>query len=188
VIRTTRPRAIRAVALAAGVAFLGGVLALTGCSAGQITQTSSQVAGVNGVSARVGSIVVRDAQIEFAGAPGDGSAYPRGSDAPLKMAIINEGNATDRLVSASSPVATSVLILGDTSLPPNHTLSVGNLRGPTAVRLPDTNQVQIILFNIKQDLKPGGITYEVVLVFEKAGAVRLQLPVGNPDESGGSAS
>ncbi|MCW2631931.1 MAG: hypothetical protein JWR88_893, partial [Pseudonocardia sp.] len=83
-IRTTRPRAIRAVALAAGVAFLGGVLALTGCSAGQITQTSSQVAGVNGVSARVGSIVVRDAQIEFAGAPGDGSAYPRGSDAPLK--------------------------------------------------------------------------------------------------------
>lgn len=186
-IRTAQPRAIRLAALAAGVAFLGAVLGLTGCSAGQITQTSSQVAGVNGVSAQVGGIVVRNAQIEFAGAPGEGSAYPRGSDAPLRMVIVNEGTAADRLVSASSPVATSVLILGDTNLPPKHALAVGNLRDSASVALPDTNQVQLILFNLKQDLKPGGITYEVVLVFEKAGALRLQLPVGNPaDESGGS--
>jgi len=188
VIRTAQPSAIRLVALAAGVAFLGAVLALTGCSAGQITQTSSQVAGVNGASARIGSIVVRNAQIEFAGAPGEGSAYPPGSDAPLRMAIINEGNAADRLVSASSPVATSVLILGDTSLPSKHALAVGNLRDSASVALPDTNQVQLIMFNLRQGVKPG-LAYEVVLVFEKAGALRLQLPVGNPaDESGGSGA
>lgn len=185
-IRTAQTRAIRAVALAAGVACLGALFGVTGCGAGQITQTSSQAAGVNGVSAGTNGIVVRNALIQFAGAPGDGSAYQRGSDAPLKMAIVNEGNAGDRLVSASSPVAASVLILGDTSLPPNHTLSAGNVRGGAGVRLPDTNQVQLILFNLRQDLKPGGILYEVVLVFEKAGTLRLQLPVGNPEESGGS--
>src|SRR5947199_1338771 len=60
-----------------------GALALAGCGAGQITQTSTQLSGVGGASANVGQIAVREAAFPF---PGDGKTaviYPLGGAAPL---------------------------------------------------------------------------------------------------------
>lgn len=45
------------------LAAAGAALTLTACSAGQITQTSNQVAAVNGVEAEVGNIALRDVSI-----------------------------------------------------------------------------------------------------------------------------
>jgi copper(I)-binding protein len=102
-----------------------GAVALAGCGAGQITQTAEQTAAVNGASATVGQIAVRNAQIEFDTAAADRApTYAAGANAPLEMVIVNTGDAPDRLVSASSPVASSVQISGETEVPGGLTLVV----------------------------------------------------------------
>ena len=96
----------------AAISVVVGALALAGCGAGQITQTSTQVSGVNGGSATVGSIAIRDAEFEYAKTD-NASVYARGEDAPLKMSISNGAGTDDKLVSVSSPVARSVKITGE---------------------------------------------------------------------------
>jgi hypothetical protein len=83
--------------------FLGGAavasLALTGCSAGMISQTADQVAAVPGASANLsapveagsaagsnGSVSVRDATFLYSGIAG----YKAGADAPLQVRIFND--------------------------------------------------------------------------------------------------
>jgi copper(I)-binding protein len=102
-------------ALAVGA--LIGALALAGCGAGQITQTSTQVSAVSGASGNAGQMGVRDVAIAFPEqAPQTAAVYPRGGSAPLQMTIANAGAEPDRLVSASSPAAASVEISGATDI------------------------------------------------------------------------
>ncbi len=169
--------------LVAAVSVLAAALTLVlmnGCSAGQITQTSSQVSGVDGASGQAGDIVIRDAAIAAPDRPQGEAAYLPGGDAPLKMVIVNEGSAPDRLVSASSPFANTVTITGDASLPGYQALAVGQ---PGAVTLPGTKRIDMVLTGLRGPLKSGGVLYEVTLFFERAGPLRLQIPVANPDES-----
>ena len=69
-----------------------GLLLLAGCSAGQVTQTDTQVAAVNGGSGSVKEIAVHNAQLSF---PTPGSST-RGPSAPCRS-LANEGE-DDRLV------------------------------------------------------------------------------------------
>src|SRR4051794_36160985 len=86
-----------------------GAVALAGCGAGQITQTSTQVSAVSGASGNAGQLGVRNVAIAFPEQPPKTAAvYPRGGDAPLQMTITNAGAAPDRLVSGSSPGASPV--------------------------------------------------------------------------------
>jgi hypothetical protein len=101
-----------------------GAVALAGCGAGQITQTSDQVAAVAGANATVGPIAIRNARIEFDTAAHGAAVYLAGSSAPLEMSIVNTGNEADTLVSASSPVASAVQISGTTTIPGGRTLVV----------------------------------------------------------------
>jgi copper(I)-binding protein len=119
--RTPRFRPIGAVVATGAVL---GALALAGCGAGQVTQTSAQAPAVVGANAGVGAIVVRDAYIEFGEGAQGANIYPRGGAAPLKMSIVNTGIQPDRLVSASSPAAASVAITGDAEVPPGRVLLV----------------------------------------------------------------
>lgn len=112
---------------------LVAVLALAGCGAGQITQTSTQLAGVDGVAGTVGQIGVRDAAIVFD--PSDTAAIHRvGGEAPLQLSIVNFGSTADTLVSASSPVAASVTISGNPTVSGGRSLIVdgGGAGAPTA--------------------------------------------------------
>lgn len=185
-----------------GVAAIGvviGALALAGCGAGQITQTSTQVSAVSGAQATVGSIAVRDAQFEYA-ATENASVYPSGGNAPLRMTIVNTGATEDRLVSASSPVARSVTISGNTTIAGGRTLLVAgqpaaappvptggaarpgsDAPAPTTAAAPDAESAgaNVVLMGVDQEIRPG-LTYPVTLTFQKAGAVTVQMPVGNP--------
>ncbi|GDY30824.1 hypothetical protein [Gandjariella thermophila] len=116
----------------------GLVLALAGCGAGQITQTDTQVAAVNGVSGQAGRIGVRDAQLVFP--PSAARYYPKGSDAALVTTIVNDGSSGDRLVSVSSPAASSVNLQGSTVLPAAFALTaVGpSAEGGTSASAPAT--------------------------------------------------
>jgi copper(I)-binding protein len=175
-----------------------GALALAGCGSGQITQTDTQVAAVNGAQANVGDIAIREAQFEYT-ATKDASAYPRGGNAPLEMSIINSGGTADRLVSASSPVAGSVRVSGVTTIPAGGTLLVegepaaaaappsesagpSDSAAPTSEALaPDEEPTgaSIVLIGVNQEVRPG-LNYPVTLTFQKAGTVTVEVPVDNP--------
>jgi copper(I)-binding protein len=101
----------------------GLVLALAGCGAGQITQTDTQIAAVNGASGQAGPVGVRNAQLAF---PANAARYyPKGSDAPLVAYVVNDGSSADRLVSVSSPAAASVNVQGSAALPAGFAVTAG---------------------------------------------------------------
>lgn len=116
-----------------------GAVAVAGCGAGQITQTSEQVAAVQGASADAGPIAVRDVAIEYPEAEGaepTADVYAEGDDAPLRMTIVNTGATADRLVSASSPAAGSVAITGDTEIGGDQAVVVAGLPEAPPAPLP----------------------------------------------------
>jgi copper(I)-binding protein len=174
--RTQRFRPTR-VALVAGAVV--GALALAGCGAGQIAQTAEQQAAVSGANVTAQHIEIRNAEIEF---PVGGSqrlaAYTAGSAAPITRSIANDDDLPDRLVSASSPVAGSVRITGDTTIPPHGALTASTTPGgvPGNTGLP----IEMTLEGLSQDVSPG-LSYPLVLTFERAGNVTVDLPMGNPD-------
>ncbi len=253
-----------------------GALALAGCGAGQITQTSSQASGVGGASANVGQIAVREAAFAFTGDGKTAAIYQAGSEAPLSMTVVNFGGQVDKLTNVSSPAAESARITGDGTIASGRVLLVEGLPagapgeaapgarpttgpgasaqatpgpgasaqatpapgasaqatpapgaeatpGPTeqassapeaganpgsrpapatagpeaaataaagaaapssGVVTPGTTRAQVVLTGLKSDLQVGP-TYPVVLTFERAGSVPLQVPVANPSENQG---
>lgn len=110
--RTNRhPAARRAhprLALAAVAAGVGAVLGVAGCSAGQITQTASQVAPVPGAEANAGAIALRNLVIQYNGPEG----YAAGSNAPLVVRIFNDGMTPVTLTGVSADKAASVNLVG----------------------------------------------------------------------------
>jgi copper(I)-binding protein len=88
-------------------------LAAAGCSAGQVTQTDTQVAVVNGAEGRAGNVTVRDAQLLFPAAHG---SYEEGDDAPVMVVIANNGTTPDKLLAVTSDAASQGEITGDSVL------------------------------------------------------------------------
>lgn len=183
---------------------LVGALALTGCGAGQVAGTAEQLSAVSGSNVGAGSIVVRDAVIEFGEEVEGGAVYSRGSDAPLSMTIVNEGADADRLVSATTVWASEVSISGDTEIPggrsvvvegeapapapapttgarPSGAPSAAPTTTPAPTQAPGVEGTQIVLTGLLDDIR-AGLTYDVVLTFERAGQVTVPVPVGSTDE------
>ncbi len=177
-------RALRAAIV--GVALLSPV-ALSACSAGQVTQTATQDRDKVGAMAQVGDITVRQGRLAF---PRSGS-YDAGDDAELQMAIVNTGEETDTLLSiegdgfgdaeieGSSPEANSggtpvgtVPVAGaeEIELPPDVTVFLG------------TGDLTVTLTDLDEPLTVGQ-RLPLVLTFENAGEVPLNVTVATPEEA-----
>lgn len=166
-----------------GAGAIVAALLLAGCGAGQLTGTSTQRSSAGGANAGAGDVVVRDAEIEFGDAVPAAVVWPAGATAPLQMRIVNEGATADRLVSASSTWASSVSVTGTTDLPGGLAIVVGDpASAPAGART-----AQIELVGLKDNLR-AGLTYPVVLVFERAGPISLDVPIDNPTTPRESAS
>ncbi|GAA4594168.1 hypothetical protein BJY16_001238 [Actinoplanes octamycinicus] len=90
----------RRAALVAGVATVG-VIALAGCSAGQVAETAlldTPIAGVN-AQAVDGSVFVRNAQVQYNGTEG----YAKGENAPLELSLYNQTEAEVTVSITSEP-------------------------------------------------------------------------------------
>ena len=85
-------RALRAATM--GVLLLSPI-ALSACSAGQVTQTATQERDKTGAQAQVGDITLRGGQL----ASPSGGSYESGDDAELQLAIVNGGTEDDTLIS-----------------------------------------------------------------------------------------
>lgn len=169
-----RRAAVATLALSAAL----GLAMLTGCGAGQITQTDTEVPAVNGGQGQAGDIMVRNASIAYAGQANTGPIYRAGDSASLNMTLVNIGTEPDKLMSVSSPVAAAGQIQGDALIGPGRTVEVGNVSPADAAALGDKT-ISIQLVGLKQDINAGE-NYPVVLTFQRGGVLTTQLPVGMP--------
>ncbi len=145
---------------------LAAAIALTGCSAGQVSQTATQQAAVNGTSANVGNMPLRNVHMR---ADQNADYIQPGRDAELIFQVANiSPDTNDKLVSVTSDIGT-VSLSGDTSIPAGGALIVGTADGQTTpldmVEAADAAKATLALS------KPisNGLTYNFTFKFEKAG-------------------
>ena len=127
-------RLIVTAALAAGL----GLVAV-GCSAGQVTQTDTQVAAVDGASGNAGPIAVRNVMLAF---PPDGNRYHEGDDVPMTFVIANTGETPDKLLSIKSDAAEGeVEIVGGKDIPARYALQAeyDASKAPTKTSAPSSS-------------------------------------------------
>jgi len=115
---------------------LAGVLGITGCSAGQVTQTDSVQPAVNGNMGQVGDISLRDVRLAY---PEDG-AYEPGDEVVLLLTIVNDSDTATALESVSSDISESdAELLGNPNLPGRFGLHVVAPEEPTGNEAPETS-------------------------------------------------
>jgi copper(I)-binding protein len=153
---------------------LAAAVMLSGCSAGQVSQTATQEAAVNGTSANIGKIAVRNAHLRVDLTTD--YAQP-GSDVELIFVATSDSpDVNDKLVSITSDVG-KVTLTGDTSIPANGVLTVGEPDGQIAplesAERADAADATVALS------KPitNGLTYNFTFAFEKAGETTVTVPI-----------
>ncbi|MGX1808906.1 hypothetical protein ACWIGI_24565 [Nocardia sp. NPDC055321] len=184
-------------ALAAGAA-----LVLTGCGAGQVSQTADQVAAVNGNEAEVGKIALRD--VRFLLPQSEEYQNAKGGKAVLAFSAANLGEyEPDELVSITTDIG-QVKVNGKAEIKPQATL-VADLpnksakaddhghddsHGAPATTAttaadkpadPAANPLLIEVTGLTKDVTPG-LTYQVTMNFKRNGTVAINVPVdAGPD-------
>lgn len=164
-------------------AFGGGLVAclmiaatLTGCSAGQQSQTATQEPAVNGASGGVGTIALRDVRIR---AVVTGAALQPGASVDLLFVATNQADAdNDRLVGITSDIGPVTLSPVNPEIPAAGSLIVGKPDGVEA------DAMQALSTAVKANAtvtltKPlaSALTYNFVFDFERAGRAAIGVPV-----------
>lgn len=155
-----------------GALALATVVALTGCSSGQVTQTSRQASTVNGASADVGELALRDIRILFP----SGGSYAKGSTAQLVLVVVNRGLDQDRLVDVTGDFFDSAAVPTDSGtgasvnapVPAQGSLLFGTSEFPS-----------VELTDLSEEISAADVV-TLTFVFDKAGEVTVDVPVANP--------
>nr|MDQ3763043.1 copper chaperone PCu(A)C [Actinomycetota bacterium] len=163
------------------VACCAAALALVGCGAGQITQTDSQVAAVDGAFGDIGnSIALRNVLIPYP--QNQQGTYPAGAAVPVLLTVINHGNTTDELVAVTSPAASQGLVSGTTQIPPGTTvISTTGSAEPTSPLV--VGELRVVLITTQP--LPTGLNTPVTFHFRNAGKVTLPVPMATPPDAAG---
>jgi copper(I)-binding protein len=167
-------RVATAVALAAAAA-----ISLSACSAGQITQTATQVAAVNGNYANQGDISLRNVHILYPDSE-EYSLEPGGKAALAFTAVNNNEEQADRLTKITTDAADSVTIAGEVGgriIKPQTSLGAGT-RAATVLDDPEdpTQLILVVLNDINEGVYPG-LTVPITFRFERAGDIVVSVPV-----------
>lgn len=102
-IRSPRRSAGRSRAVLVALVAVGGVT-LAGCGAGQQAQTAEQRPTIDGTNAQAGSLALRGIAIQYP----EGGVHVQGSDARLRLVLVNEGRQPDALVEVRTDAAEDV--------------------------------------------------------------------------------
>ena len=150
-------------------AILAGLLVtaavtVTGCAAGQVSQTADQVAGVDGGVGTVGSIGIRNALFATPAA----GAYPKGADVPVLLWLTNSGLSADTLSSVSTTAASSVAIGGKATILPQSRMEIG-----------EATPVTLTVKGLTDGLN-FGIAIPLTFSFAAAGSVTVNVPIEIP--------
>ena len=165
-----------AVALAA--CGLSAAIVLSGCSAGQISQSASQQPAVNGTLAWVGDptsgIALRNVHLR---APQTSDYVRPGGDAELLFVAVNESaEKDDRLVSITSSIGT-VSLTGNLTVPAGGTLIVGTPDGtPSALDATEGADTVEASVQLTEPIS-NGLNYPFTFTFERSGQKELNVPI-----------
>jgi copper(I)-binding protein len=178
-------RALRAALV--GVALFSPV-ALSGCSAGQVTQTATQERDKVGAAAEAGAIILRQVKIAYP----PGGRYDAGDDAELTLAVVNTGEETERLVSVDGEGFSSAEITGTTAEVDDAGTTVGGTTvatgsdeieiAPGTTVFVGSGDLTITLTDLDEDLTAAEFL-PVVFTFENAGEVTVPATVANPSRA-----
>ena len=164
---TRTARLPRRVLAPAGLALFAAItLAVSGCAAGQDSQTADQVAAIDGANGTVGNIAVLNARL----APTVREDYPAGSSARLLLYISNEGLAADTLEAVTTSAARSVEVSGSGLLPPQTLSDFASVTG-----------TEVVVTGFVDD-QPYGVSIPMTFSFANAGSIDLNIPIQLPAE------
>jgi copper(I)-binding protein len=167
-------RALRAATM--GVLLLSP-LALSACSAGQVTQTAGQERDKVGAMAEVGQINLRAVEFVYP----RGGVYEAGDDVELRMAIVNESQEDDALVEISGEGFGEVTI-DDASATSSGSGGADEIEIPAdSVVFVDGEDLTIELTDLDEPLTTGQ-SLELTFTFENAGEVTIPVVVSTSDE------
>ena len=165
----------RALRAATTVVLLVSPVALSACSAGQVTQTATQERDKVGAMGQAGDLTIR--AVQFA-SPGD-DGYQQGDDADLQIAVVNSGPDDDALVDVSGEG------FGDVEFDDGSTGSAPadgiEIPGDSAVFI-DGDELAVTLTDLDEDLRTGQ-HLELTFTFENAGEITIPVTVATPDEA-----
>lgn len=150
-------------------------ITLTGCGAGQQSQTASQQSAVNGSSTNVGDIALRDVRVQ---APQTSAEVQAGKTVDLMFVTTNQSQENpDRLLSVSSDIG-PVSVSGDAIVHPLGTLLVGSGYRQDATALSAVKPATAVTATVALD-KPisNGLLYNFTFTFERAGQATFGVPV-----------
>lgn len=169
----TRVAAMTARGLVAAVLI---AVTLTGCSAGQQSQTATQEPAVNGASGGNGTVALRDVRIR---AEITGAALPPGESVDLLFVAVNQSQTdNNKLLGITSDIGTVALTPASPVIPARQSLVVGKPEGV------DAEALQALSDSVKATAKlklsqplANALTYDFVFKFERGGQVTIGVPV-----------
>lgn len=172
-IRTGLPTRLAGRVTLVGLAVLiAGVL--SGCGAGQISQTAVQEPAVNGNRATINNVALRDIRIQ---ATQSNDFIQPGRTVELLLVAVNQSpDVADRLVGVSSDIG-AVTVSGDARLPAGGMLFVGRPEGQNVAPGPlnSNNAVKATVSLVKPI--SNGLNYNFTFTFEKAGQASVSVPI-----------
>ena len=165
----------RALRAATTAVLLVSPLALSACSAGQVTQTATQERDKVGAMGQVGDLTIR--QVEFL--PPDEGVLEEGDDAELQLAVVNSGEEADTLVEVSGEG------FGDVEFDTGSTGSSSDegieIPADSATFIGE-DELGITLTDLDEALTAGQYI-ELTFTFENAGEITLPVTVSTPEEA-----
>ena len=179
----------RASAVTAGLAACVLAFGLTACGAGQVSQTATQAAAVNGVNAQTGDVSLRNVHLR---APQSSDYVRPGSEVELLFVATNDSpDQPDKLVSIRSGIG-SVSLRGDRAIAPAGVLIAGQPDGQTAA-LESVEPAEPLTAVVKlAEPITNGLTYPFTFTFQRSGEVSVSVPISageaprRGDSGGGS--
>lgn len=147
---------------------------LSGCGAGQVSQTATQEPAVNGTSATVGTVALRNIHLR---AVQTADYVQPGRDVDLIFTAVNNSpDVDDKLVSVTSEVGT-VTLRGDTTVPAGGVLVVGQPDGQTvALESAEATEGADAALALSKPIT-NGLTYKFTFAFEKSGETTVAVPI-----------
>jgi hypothetical protein len=162
------------------IAVIGLTVLVSGCGAGQISQTAMQDPAVNGNKVQIQNVGLRDVRIQ---ALQTSDVLQPGRTVELALVAVNQSPDTaDTLVGITSDVGT-VTVAGDTRLPAGGMLFIGEPEGKYVAPGPlDSNTAARATVTLAKPIS-NGLTYTFTFNFEKAGQASVLVPISAPIKS-----
>jgi copper(I)-binding protein len=153
---------------------LAVAVALSGCGAGQVSQMTTQEPAVNGTSGNVGTVALRNVHLRAVQAT---DYVQPGRDVELIFTAANNSpDVKDKLVSITSDIG-RVTLSGDTTVPANGVLVVGQPDGQTAaLESAEATEGAKSAVALSKPIT-NGLTYNFTFKFEKSGEKTMAVPI-----------